>query len=549
MNSVDTEHILRELKDNLRKKDVIKADIVLSYLEDTESRTREKAFALLESADPEFFFDLVRHMEKGNPDILSTHPEIHKILSTQALKSPGALCARINAPEGPSPSLIRTAGETDLPQAVPVLKEILESNPDPATARDTLQALGAVADPGSVNSISRYLYAADNRTISEAIRALAEIGTPTAMRRLAESMGGNHQTDLLILDLFSRIQDDTAITKLSETLSSHYAHLRGYAKAKLAGIGKKAVPFLTRNLLHEDPDLRIHSLNLLGEIQDSSAYPAIRKLLNEQPKDPNVRFAAYETLGTIFARGGAHTLANGLLDPEEQVRLAAAGAIENNLNGLLSAGIANMLELGEKERKNICAAIINSRARKLFTALLSNQDFRAVAIRRLKNDSPRDLRTYFAAILDKNGYEEEAAELLREETEKGKRPLALAVDDSDMILNIYKNALYGLGYEPVLFNRPEKALKWLHKNRPRVMFTDLNMPEMTGVELIQKTRKLHPRIELPVIMITTQNEIQDNQDAIRAGATRVGRKPFSAHSLREILQGVGEAAGSQDGRQ
>ncbi len=61
-------------------------------------------------------------------------------------------------------------------------------------------------------------------------------------------MGHDTHLDLLILDIFSQIQDTLSLQKLNETLSSHYAHLRNYAKNKLVRIGSKAVPFLVENL-------------------------------------------------------------------------------------------------------------------------------------------------------------------------------------------------------------------------------------------------------------------------------------------------------------
>ncbi len=535
MSRIDPRELLGELKYNIRRRDIIKADIVLSYLEKMDKDTVSQAFSLLQSSDGDFFFQLITRLEKSNPDFLSAQPEMEKILIARALKEPDLLARHIKSQNGPSPVLIKTAGKADLPQTVPTLTQILDADPDPETVREILKAMRGLAEPGTANSISRYLYTADNRTVTEAIKALAEIGTPTAMKRLAESLGNNNQTDLLILDLFSRVQDNIALDKLNETLSSHHAHLRNYAKTKLAAIGEKAVPFLAQNLLYEDPDLRIHSLNLLGEIGDSSAYPAIRKLLNEHPADSNVRFAAYEALGTISAQSGAHILGNGLTDPEEQVRVAAAGAIERSLSHLLIAGINNMLQTGPEERRNICTAIINARAVNTFLALFKTEDFRKETTQFLKKHAPDDLRNLFAAKLEKNGYQEEAEEIGKADHPRSARSRALAVDDSRMILNIYKTTLFNLGYDPVLFSRPDKALEWLKDNKPRVMFTDLNMPEMTGVELIRKTRELYSSSRLPIVMITTQNEVQDNRDAIQAGADSIGRKPFTSESLQDIL--------------
>jgi CheY-like chemotaxis protein len=276
----------------------------------------------------------------------------------------------------------------------------------------------------------------------------------------------------------------------------------------------------------------------LGEIGDSSAYPAMRKLLSEHPADSNVRFAAYEALGTISAQGGAHILGNGLTDPEEQVRVAAAGAIERNLSDLLIAGINNMLQSGPEEKSHICTAIINARAVNTFLALFKTEEFRKEATRFLIKNAPDDLRNLFATKLENNGYQEAAEEISKSARPLAARSRALAVDDSRMILNIYKTTLFNLGYDPVLFSRPDKALEWLKDNKPRVMFTDLNMPEMTGVELIRKTRELYSSSRLPIVMITTQNEVQDNRDAIQAGADTIGRKPFTSESLQNILENL-----------
>jgi hypothetical protein len=49
---------------------------------------------------------------------------------------------------------------------------------------------------------------------------------------------------------------------------------------------------LIGNLLRDDPDRLVHTLNVLGETGDESAIVPIRELLHHEPKDANVRFAA-----------------------------------------------------------------------------------------------------------------------------------------------------------------------------------------------------------------------------------------------------------------
>ena len=95
-----------------------------------------------------------------------------------------------------------------------------------------------------------------------------------------------------------------------------------------------------------------------------------------------------------------------------------------------------------------------------------------------------------------------------------------------------------LGYEPVLFQYPAEAITWLLQEKPDFVCTDLNMPEITGIELIIKVRQKYSRKELPIIMVTTQSEIKDNKTAWEAGVSEVMNKPFDKASVAAVFQKV-----------
>jgi CheY-like chemotaxis protein len=62
------------------------------------------------------------------------------------------------------------------------------------------------------------------------------------------------------------------------------------------------------------------------------------------------------------------------------------------------------------------------------------------------------------------------------------------------------------------------------------------MPEITGIELVEKVRQYYSRKELPIIMVTTQNEMQDNEDALAAGVNGILAKPFTAETLQKAIK-------------
>jgi CheY-like chemotaxis protein len=62
------------------------------------------------------------------------------------------------------------------------------------------------------------------------------------------------------------------------------------------------------------------------------------------------------------------------------------------------------------------------------------------------------------------------------------------------------------------------------------------MPEINGIDLTRAVRKLYSQEQLPIIMVTTQNECQDNEAAMEAGITAIVHKPFNEDSLRQAMK-------------
>src|SRR6056297_1705825 len=63
------------------------------------------------------------------------------------------------------------------------------------------------------------------------------------------------------------------------------------------------------------------------------------------------------------------------------------------------------------------------------------------------------------------------------------------VDDEEGLLELYTDIFEDSGYEIFTENRPSKALKTISKEGIQVMFFDLKMPEMDGLELCRKIRE------------------------------------------------------------
>lgn len=129
-------------------------------------------------------------------------------------------------------------------------------------------------------------------------------------------------------------------------------------------------------------------------------------------------------------------------------------------------------------------------------------------------------------------------------------PQAIVVDDSRAVRMILARTLQDLGFEVREAANGREALELLADGGPgvRLVLADWNMPEVNGLELVRRLRQ-DPRLaSLPVVMVTTETELDQMAAALAAGANEYVMKPFTRDILIEKLQMVGiRAAGSGPG--
>ncbi len=535
---VNQDDYLEEVKHCMNAKDMVKTEILLEHLDLVDSKTQKKLIFELSKADDDFSLLVLKKLILKKENIIIAVPAIEQVFISKFMGDSNKLIAFLNDEDliKQRNLFIKIAAEIQSEDAIPALIEIANNATNDDEVVLLLKAFGDIGSPDAVNLITEHLYSNNRKIIITAIKALRKLATPYAIKRLADRMGTDQQLDLLIVDTFATIQDKVSLEKLNETLVAHSAFIRNYGKSKLVKIGAKVIPQLIENLLYDDPDLLIHTLNVLAEIGDKSAIAPIRKLLFNEPKDGNIRFAAYEALGLLPLDKSAYLLAEGLSDEVDNVRLAAAKAINKNYNKMLSIGISNLLSGDEKEVKDIIIAVIDSESDTIFVDKIEDEDFMKVAIKYLKDEVPDDLQKHFTDLLKKNGYNSIATEIeSSKKIDAGGSKIIFVVDDSRMILGIYRTTLHRLGYESVLFEFPADAIEKLKTEKPDLLITDLNMPEITGVGLTEAARKIYSKKELPIVMCTTQNEVQDNDDAYSAGVDLIIHKPFTDESIKTAI--------------
>jgi two-component system chemotaxis response regulator CheY len=112
---------------------------------------------------------------------------------------------------------------------------------------------------------------------------------------------------------------------------------------------------------------------------------------------------------------------------------------------------------------------------------------------------------------------------------------ALVVDDSRVSRRILSRILGNLGFEVVEADNGLEGLARLKEmdRAAQVVMVDWNMPVMNGIDFVRTVRAEPTYAKLNIVVITTNNELQDVVVALEAGADEYIMKPFT----QDIVQG------------
>jgi len=114
------------------------------------------------------------------------------------------------------------------------------------------------------------------------------------------------------------------------------------------------------------------------------------------------------------------------------------------------------------------------------------------------------------------------------------RQLALIVDDEEDLRTLMRLSLMRMGIDCLLAENLAEARQHLSRQRFDICLTDLNLPDGSGLQLVQQIAEQHP--ELPVAVITAYGSMNLAIDALKAGAFDFVSKPIDMPRLRELVE-------------
>jgi DNA-binding NtrC family response regulator len=113
-------------------------------------------------------------------------------------------------------------------------------------------------------------------------------------------------------------------------------------------------------------------------------------------------------------------------------------------------------------------------------------------------------------------------------------PRLLIVDDDEFIRRSLAPHLRDLGYEVEEADSGESALNRLSEFDPEILLTDVQMPGMSGFDLLKRVRESRP--DLPVVIFTGYADVQGAIDAIKDGAYDYLLKPLDLDEIEGVIE-------------
>jgi DNA-binding response OmpR family regulator len=112
----------------------------------------------------------------------------------------------------------------------------------------------------------------------------------------------------------------------------------------------------------------------------------------------------------------------------------------------------------------------------------------------------------------------------------------LMADDEPDVLDIMAKKVFVQGYTVIKARDGEEAWKKIQNESPDIIVLDLNMPKMTGFEVLQKLREMPPEEKWqPVIIVSSRNELDDVKKGLSLEAEHYLVKPCS---IEEVIKAI-----------
>ena len=109
----------------------------------------------------------------------------------------------------------------------------------------------------------------------------------------------------------------------------------------------------------------------------------------------------------------------------------------------------------------------------------------------------------------------------------------LVVDDEQGICDIIEKTFSYIGFSVLTATTYKKAMHLFQKEKPKIVFLDLIMPDKNGEDILKEMKTIDPNVI--VIVVTAKKDDKSRKDVLKLGADEYIVKPFSRNYLRDVV--------------
>jgi len=114
------------------------------------------------------------------------------------------------------------------------------------------------------------------------------------------------------------------------------------------------------------------------------------------------------------------------------------------------------------------------------------------------------------------------------------------VDDDSDDLDLFLEVAQSLGIDALLYTEGDKMLKALLNPppKPSVVFVDLNMPKISGYDVIQRVKEMDSLQNVPIVVLSTASDAHSMEKSKKVGARYYIKKPTTVSALKKAIEHV-----------
>ena len=112
----------------------------------------------------------------------------------------------------------------------------------------------------------------------------------------------------------------------------------------------------------------------------------------------------------------------------------------------------------------------------------------------------------------------------------------LIIEDDESNRRILEMAVRGPTVRVLTALNGEEGVVMAERENPDLIFLDVNMPKLSGLDVLRRIRVQAGLAKVPVVVISAKAAEQDRKNALEVGATTFITKPFRVKSIQEALE-------------